>query len=185
MSKLTENSPASNAVESTTSTFTFLPLQSLGSNKIPSCISTFEAQPSYKVSTKSLVWWRNCTYMVSTCKTLKLDYLPMEPLESNYITFMHIYIWCTTHKISSKSLELLRRNCTYKKCGETDRWGDSFITPKLCLWKDFIQIVFLPIRGCACLQGSSSLMSLQVETKNIIHPSFWIFIKAGLNIKTS
>ena len=36
-------------------------------------------------------------------------------------------------KVSSVFINLLRRSCTYKKCGHTHRQSDSYIPPKPCL----------------------------------------------------
>lgn len=53
---------------------------------IPPCMSTYNAQPPYNISSKSLAWLRTgCADTVLTCKTLKLDYLLLKSSKSNYI----------------------------------------------------------------------------------------------------
>ena len=75
------------------------------SNYILLYTPTYDTQPSYKISSNSLEWFRrSCAYQVLPCKTLNLD---------------HIFLQCTSaydtqpsYKISSKSLEQFR-SCPY------------------------------------------------------------------------
>ena len=64
----------------------YFPLEASNSNYTPFYTSSYDAQPSYEVSSKSLEWFKkNYTYKVLTCKTLNLDYLHLESFNITYI----------------------------------------------------------------------------------------------------
>ena len=82
----------------------------------PSCSFTYHTRPSYKISSNSLEQFRSsCSYKVLTCKTLNLDYLPLDSSASNYVPpCTSTYDAKTSYKIIIKSHEHFRRSWAYE-----------------------------------------------------------------------
>ena len=94
----------------------YLPFEAGNQNFIPLCTSTYHVLPLCKVSSKSIAGLRrSCADKVqnrcNSSKTLKLNYLPFEAMNQNFITLCtstyHVLPLC---KLSSKSIAGLRKS---------------------------------------------------------------------------